>query len=109
MHGHQTFIFNLPTPLQPYQSVALFFFFFFLGHRSSQIQSFTDLFVDDNICPISKHWFQKHLKIVLIKSGIPANHYSRHSFRIGTLDTQDSRQMILECLSLIHQIKPIPN
>ncbi len=55
-HGQSIFIFNLPTPIQPYQSIVLF-----LLQRKSQITSPLDpLFIDDKNLPASRHWFQKN-------------------------------------------------
>ncbi|XP_051502426.1 uncharacterized protein LOC127411101 [Myxocyprinus asiaticus] len=61
-HGHSVFIFSLATPIQPYQSLA--FFLFFLLQRNSEITSPLDpLFANDKNLPVSRHWFQKNLKI----------------------------------------------
>ncbi|XP_057175830.1 uncharacterized protein LOC130545391 [Triplophysa rosa] len=45
------------------------------------------LFVDESNRPATRFWFQKHLKAVLLLSGIPADHFSGHSFRIGAATT----------------------
>ncbi len=70
--GHSIFIFNLPTPIQPYQSIALF-----LHQRKSQITP--DI------------GSKKNLKIILNRSGIPTKHFSSHSFRIGAATTVAQR------------------
>lgn len=105
MQGDQILFFNLPTPLQPYQSISLF-----LAHRSSSIHSPTDpLFVDDNNNPISRYWFQKHLKSVLVRSGIPAKPlyqpFFRHMRRNFNFKKQsprtpnsNSRPLVFECI-----------
>ena len=86
-HGHSIFIFNLPTPIQPYQSLNVF-----LHQRKSQITSSLDpLFIDDKNLPASRHWFQKNLKSILNSSGIPTKHFSSHSFRIGAATTAAQR------------------
>ncbi|XP_077094312.1 uncharacterized protein LOC143746387 [Siphateles boraxobius] len=41
------------------------------------------LFLDESKKPVTRFWFQKHLKSVLQQSGIPAKNFSSHSFRIG--------------------------
>ncbi len=94
--GHSIFIFNLPTPLQPFQSIDLF-----LHQRKSQMTSPLNplLFIDDKNIPASRHWFQKNLKIILNRSGIPTKHFSSHSFHIGA-DTTVAQRGISE-----HQIK----
>lgn len=77
--GHFIYIFNLPSPIQPYQSVLAF-----LHLRNSQAKSpHEPLFTDESKKPVTRFWFQKHLKCVLQLSGIPANNFSTHSFRIG--------------------------
>ncbi len=85
--GQSIFIFNLPTPIQPYQSIVLF-----LLQRKSQITSPLDpLFIDDKNLPASRHWFQKNLKIILNSSGIPTKHFTSHSFRIGAATSAAQR------------------
>ncbi|RXN18931.1 proline and serine-rich 1-like protein [Labeo rohita] len=77
--GHVIYIFNLPSPIQPYQSVLEF-----LRLRNSQAKSpHEPLFLDEAKKPVTRFWFQKHLKSVLQSSGIPAEKFSSHSFRIG--------------------------
>ncbi|MGL5566769.1 MAG: tyrosine-type recombinase/integrase [Plesiomonas sp.] len=52
--------------------------------RNSQAKSHLEpLFVDDSNKPVTRFWFQKHLKSVLQQSGILAENFSSHSFRIG--------------------------
>ncbi|XP_067308224.1 uncharacterized protein [Pseudorasbora parva] len=81
--GHPVFIFNLPTPIQPYQSLAAF-----LSQRHSQTNSpLAPLFLDENNYPASRHWFQRKLKTVLARSGISIKNFSSHSFRIGAATT----------------------
>lgn len=81
--GHFIYIFNLPTPIQPYHSLINY-----LQYRRSLIKSSSDpLFADDSNHPATRFWFQKHLKAVLIQSGIAANQFSSHSFRIGAATT----------------------
>ncbi|XP_067218215.1 uncharacterized protein [Chanodichthys erythropterus] len=82
-NGNFIHIFNLPTPIQPYQSLS-----YFLAHRKVQISSPLDpLFIDENNLPVTRHWFQKKLKYILTHSGIQAHLYSSHSFRIGAATT----------------------
>ncbi len=53
--GHFIYIFNLPSPIQPYQ--ALFSYF---QIRNAQATSTLDpLFVDDSNHPVTRFWFQK--------------------------------------------------
>ncbi len=81
--GHFIYIFNLQSPILPYQALLAF-----LQLRKSQSKSPSDpLFTDDSNRPIARFWFQKHLKSVLLVSGIPANNFSSHSFRIGAATT----------------------
>jgi site-specific recombinase XerD len=81
--GNFVYIFNLPSPIQPYQAL-----FSYLQYRSSQSTSPLDpLFVDDRNHPATRFWFQEHLKLTLIQSGIPAERFSSHSFRIGAATT----------------------
>ncbi|XP_048021430.1 uncharacterized protein LOC125252287 [Megalobrama amblycephala] len=81
--GHFIYIFNLSSPIQPYQSLLAYLHF-----RRSQAKFPSDpLFTDDSNHPITRFWFQKHLKSILIQSGIPADNYSSHSFRIGAATT----------------------
>ncbi|XP_058628355.1 uncharacterized protein LOC131538499, partial [Onychostoma macrolepis] len=81
--GHVVYIFNLQSPIQPYQTLLAY-----LHYRSPQAKLPSDpLFVDDSDRPATRFWFQKHLKSVLLLSGIPAGHYSSHSFRIGAATT----------------------
>lgn len=81
--GHFVYIFNLPTPIQPFHSLLNY-----LQYKRSTLKSPLDpLFTDDSNHPATRFWFQKHLKAVLIKSGISANQFSSHSFRIGAATT----------------------
>ncbi len=77
--GHFIYIFNLLSPIQPYQTVLAY-----IQSRSSQAKSSIEpLFLDDSNKPVARFWFQKHLKSVLQQSGIPADNYSSHSICIG--------------------------
>lgn len=77
--GHFIHIFNLPSPIQPYQTILAY-----LHQRRSQAASQIDpLFTDEANKPVTRFWFQKHLKTVLQQSGFPADNFSSHSFRIG--------------------------
>ncbi len=77
--GHFVYIFNLPSPLQPYQAVREY-----LRLRIFQAKSpLEPLFLDHAGKPASRTWFQKHLKAVLLSAGISARHFSSHSFRMG--------------------------
>ncbi|XP_056606144.1 uncharacterized protein LOC130424483, partial [Triplophysa dalaica] len=81
--GHFIYIFNLHSPIQPYQTLLAYLHF-----RKSQTTTTSDpLFVDESNRPATRFWFQKHLKAVLLLSGIPADHFSGHSFRIGAATT----------------------
>ncbi|XP_056612778.1 LOW QUALITY PROTEIN: uncharacterized protein LOC130428625 [Triplophysa dalaica] len=81
--GHFIYIFNLHSPIQPYQTLLAYLHF-----RKSQTKTTSDpLFVDESNRPATRFWFQKHLKAVLLLSGIPADHFSGHSFRIGAATT----------------------
>ncbi len=81
--GHLIYIFNLQTPIQPYQVLQAF-----LQLRKAQSKLPSDpLFTDDSNRPVTRFWFQNHLKSVLLLSGTPAEHFSSHSFRIGAATT----------------------
>ncbi len=81
--GHFVYIFNLLSPIQPYQ--ALFSYF---QIRNAQAKSTLDpLFVDDSNHPVTRFWFQKHLKLIITQAGLPAENFSCHSFRIGAATT----------------------
>ncbi len=77
--GHFVYIFNLPSPIQPYQAIREY-----LRLRIFQAKSpLEPLFLDHAGKPASRTWFQKHLKAVLLSAGISARNFSSHSFRIG--------------------------
>ncbi|XP_039527431.1 uncharacterized protein LOC120479218 [Pimephales promelas] len=77
--GHFIYIFNLSSPIQPFQTILAY-----LQLRNSHAKSpLEPLFIDDSNKPVTRFWFQKHLKSVLQLSGIPAENFSSHSFRIG--------------------------
>ncbi len=77
--GHFVYIFNLSSPIQPYQAVREY-----LHLRISQAKSpLEPLFLDHAGKPVSRTWFQKQLKSVLLSAGISAANFSSHSFRIG--------------------------
>ncbi len=77
--GHFVYIFNLPSPIQPYQAVCEY-----LRLRIFQAKSpLEPLFLDHTNKPASRAWFQKHLRSVLLSAGISAKNFSSHSFRIG--------------------------
>ncbi|XP_056122442.1 uncharacterized protein LOC130100837 [Rhinichthys klamathensis goyatoka] len=77
--GHFIYIFNLSSPIQPFQTILAY-----LQLRNSHAKSHLEpLFIDDSNKPVTRFWFQKHLKSVLQLSGIPAENFSSHSFRIG--------------------------
>ncbi|XP_073714076.1 uncharacterized protein [Misgurnus anguillicaudatus] len=81
--GNFIYIFNLPSPIHPYQSVRAY-----LQWRSSQAKSPAEpLFIDESNKPVTRFWFQKHLKSVLQQSGFPTERFSSHSFRIGAATT----------------------
>lgn len=59
--GHFIYIFNLPSSIQPYQTVLAY-----IQSRNSQAKSpIEPLFLDDSNKPVTRFWFQKHLKSVL--------------------------------------------
>ncbi len=77
--GHFVYIFNLSSPIQPYQAVREY-----LRLRISQAKSpLEPLFLDHAGNPVSRTWFQKQLKSILLSAGISATNFSSHSFRIG--------------------------
>ncbi len=77
--GHFVYIFNLPSPIQPYQAVREY-----LRLRIFQAKSpLEPLFLDHAGKPTSRTWYQKHPKAVLLSAGISARNFSSHSFRIG--------------------------
>ncbi len=77
--GHFVYIFNLSSPIQPYQAVREY-----LRLRIFQAKSpLEPLFLVHAGKPASRTWFQKHLKAVLLSAGISAKKMSSHSFRIG--------------------------
>ncbi|XP_067283569.1 uncharacterized protein [Pseudorasbora parva] len=81
--GHFIYIFNLSSPIHPYQSVLAY-----LQWRNSQAKSpLEPQFTDESNKPVTRFWFQKHLKSVLQQSGVPAKNFSSHSFRIGAATT----------------------
>lgn len=81
--GHFIYIFNLHSPIQPYQTLQSYLHF-----RNSTSKDPSDpLFINDSNQPVTRFWFQKHLRLVLTQSGIPAEHFSGHSFRIGAATT----------------------
>ncbi|XDV34332.1 hypothetical protein PO909_004499 [Leuciscus waleckii] len=81
--GHFIYIFNLQTPIQPYHAL----FNYLQYKRSTSKSPFDPLFTNDSNHPATRFWFQKHLKAVLNKSGVTADHFSSHSFRIGAATT----------------------
>ncbi|XP_073678908.1 uncharacterized protein [Garra rufa] len=87
--GHFIYIFNLQSTIQPFQTLLAF-----LQLRRSQSKNPSDpLFTDDFNRPVSRFWFQKHLKVVLLLSGTPADNFSSHSFRIGAATTAAQKGM----------------
>ncbi len=77
--GHFVYIFNLSSPIQPYQAVREY-----LHLRISQVKSpLKPLFLVHAGNPVSRTWFQKQLKSVLLSAGISAANFSSHYFRIG--------------------------
>ncbi|XP_016117492.1 uncharacterized protein [Sinocyclocheilus grahami] len=94
--GHFIFIFNLQSPILPYQALLAFIQ---LRKSQSKLPS-NPLFTDDSNRPVTRFWFQKHLKSVLLLSGTPADHFSSHSFRIGTATTASQK-------GLSHQIQAL--
>ncbi len=69
--GNYIYIFNLPSPIQPYR--ALFSYF---QLRNAQAKSALDpLFANDSNHPVTCFWFQKHLKLILTQSGLPGEFF----------------------------------
>ncbi|XP_073726171.1 uncharacterized protein [Misgurnus anguillicaudatus] len=113
--GHFIYIFNLPSPIHPYQSVRAY-----LQWRSFQAKCPAEpLFIDKLNKPVTRFWFQKHLKSVLQQSGFPTEHFSSHSFRIGAATTAApkglSQQQIQalgrwssDAFPKLHQDQPFP-
>ena len=80
--GHSVFIFNIDSPLQPYQTLANY-----IVYRCSIASLDEPLFATDDGRPATRSWFQSQLKSIITQIGIPADHYSTHSFRIGIATT----------------------
>ncbi|XP_057194089.1 uncharacterized protein LOC130556804 [Triplophysa rosa] len=86
--GHFIYIFNLNSPIQTYQTLLAY-----LRFKRSQVKSPSEpLFADDLNHPATHFWFQKHLKSVLLHTGIPADHFSCHSFRISAATTAGTQK-----------------
>ncbi len=66
--GHFIYIFNLPSPIQPYQAL---FSYFQLGNAQAK-STLDPLFVDDSNHPVTRFWFQKHLKLIITQAGLSA-------------------------------------
>ena len=56
-----------------------------------QSSNLAPLFVIPGDFPMSKCWFNQHLKLVLIKANISPKGYTSHSFRIGAATTAASQ------------------
>ena len=80
--GHSVFIFNIASPLLPFQTLA-----HYLAYRSSIASPSEPLFATDDGKPVTRYWFQAQLKSIITRVGIPADRYSTHSFRIGAATT----------------------
>lgn len=81
--GHLIYIFNIPSPTHPFQTLLAF-----LNLRKTQeADPLAPLFTDDANRPVTRFWFQKHLKEVLRLSGFSPEPFSSHSFRIGAATT----------------------
>ncbi|KAG1936323.1 proline and serine-rich protein 1-like [Pimephales promelas] len=112
--GHFIYIFKLSSPIQPYQSIQAY-----LQWRSSQAKSPLDpLFLDDSNKPVTRFWFQKHLKLVLQQSGIQAKLQSLFPHRSSNLSSPkrplpaadpSSRKMVLRRFPKLHQDQPVPH
>ncbi|XP_049453890.1 uncharacterized protein LOC125901913, partial [Epinephelus fuscoguttatus] len=93
--GHPTpvFYFNVPSPLNSFETLTSY-----LSFRKSQSTSSTDpLFVSEVGQVVTRFWFQHHLRHVLSLSGVSPLQYSGHSFRIGAA-TSASRNGVPEHL-----------
>ncbi|XP_016355771.1 uncharacterized protein LOC107699110 [Sinocyclocheilus anshuiensis] len=94
--GHFIYIFNLSSPIQPYQSI-----FEYLRLRNSQAKfPHEPLFLDDSKKPVTRFWFQKHLRSVLQLSGIAAKNFSSHSFRIGAATSAAQKGLSMQQIQL---------
>ncbi|XP_073766981.1 uncharacterized protein [Danio rerio] len=81
--GHSIYIFDLPSPTSPFQTLLAF-----SHYRKRQTPNpLSPLFTDDSNQPVTRFWFQKHLKNILRLSGFPPDPFSSHSFRIGAATT----------------------
>nr|XP_021331275.1 uncharacterized protein LOC110439521 [Danio rerio] len=84
--GHSILIFDIPSPTRPFQTLLAY-----LNLRKSQeANPMAPLFTDDANRPVSRFWFQKHLKEILRLSGFSPEPFSSHSFRIGAATTAAS-------------------
>ncbi|XP_056308792.1 uncharacterized protein LOC130220585 [Danio aesculapii] len=81
--GHCIYIFNIPSPTSPFQTLLAYIQY----RKTLSLSPLAPLFIDDAHHPVTRFWFQKHLKAVLHHSGFPSGSYSSHSFRIGAATT----------------------
>nr|XP_009304434.1 proline and serine-rich protein 1-like [Danio rerio] len=81
--GHYIYIFNIPSPTSPFQTLLAYTHY----RKTLSASPLDPLFIDDTHHPVTRFWFQKHLKYVLTNSGFPSESYSSHSFRIGAATT----------------------
>ncbi|XP_073800756.1 uncharacterized protein [Danio rerio] len=81
--GHPIYIFDIPSPTQPFQTLKAYMHY----RRAQEPNRSAPLFTDDANRPVTRFWFQFHLKEILRISGFPPEPFSSHSFRIGAATT----------------------
>ncbi|XP_073768545.1 uncharacterized protein [Danio rerio] len=81
--GHHIYIFDIPSPIHHFQTLLAFLQFRKLQDPNPR----SPLFTDDYNRPVTRFWFQKHLKEILRLSGLSPDSFSSHSFRIGAATT----------------------
>lgn len=85
--GHLIYIFDIPSSTFPFQTLLAYIHY----RKTLNPTPLSPLFIDDLSRPVTRFWFQKHLKAVLRLSGISPEPYSSHSFRIGAATTAAHR------------------
>ncbi|KAE8281680.1 hypothetical protein D5F01_LYC20679 [Larimichthys crocea] len=81
------YLFRLNSPLSPYEPVLNYI----NSRLACQASPLDPLFISETGRVATRSWFHHHFRQILLRSGIPPEPYSGHSFRIGAASTASRR------------------
>ncbi|TKS86208.1 Titin [Collichthys lucidus] len=81
------YLFRLNSPLSPHEPLLKYI----NSRLACQASPLDPLFISETGRVATRSWFHHHFRQILLRSGIPPEPYSGHSFRIGAASTASRR------------------